>query len=168
MMMSLLAETPLVPASSRHLDVAPAQLRQVARCLRPRGRTARRHPGTPRPACIHGCYAGLVPVQGRSRPAARRLPTSLGATIAKWGVTVRSAISNTPVQRNIAGWMFRRVAPLGTFSSTDLVTQSESAASSGTSAGSQPSRLRTSSPRGRRASPPCPLSDSWPSSAPRR
>ena len=54
---------------------------------------------------------------------------------ARWGVTVRSAISNTPVQQNIAGWMFRRVAPLGTFSSTDFVTQSESARNSGTSAG---------------------------------
>ena len=48
---------------------------------------------------------------------------------------MRSAISNTPVQWNRAGWMFRRVAPPGTVNSTDFVTQSESALSSGTPAG---------------------------------
>ncbi len=52
-----------------------------------------------------------------------------------WGVTVISATSNTPVQRNMAGWMFRRVAPAGTFNSTVFVTQSESAANSGTCTG---------------------------------
>lgn len=62
-------------------------------------------------------------------------PNGVGAT--KWGVTVRSAISSTPVQWNIAGWMFRRVAPAGTVNSTDFVTQSESAPGSGTFGGKQ-------------------------------
>ena len=76
----------------------------------------------------------LVLSQFRLTPAGSTASVNcVGAT--RWGVTVRSAISNTPVQWNIAGWMFRRVAPAGTFSSTDFVTQSESALNSGTCAG---------------------------------